>query len=513
MNEKIETARGTMIKLLLADDEEYTRDGLIEEIDWENLGIDEVMQAQNGAEALGIAGWYKPDIILTDIKMPKMDGIEFAKELVSENQNVKIIFMSGFMEVEYLKSAIRLSAIDYIEKPIDLKVVEKALEKAVNEIHEKKAQSDILNNQKNYEQKQLSTVLTSKLYDNEIINKLCEKLSFPKYVKYKCILLGSSGRADTNELRTKAEAVVAKRKVKYLISDIDSETIQLILAYDDKNRYIISGILSELSGIREDVLVAVGMESDNLSNIYGSRQTAELALGSSFFDTSRKVYAVDEYIFNRKTIEPQLYGDYLLLLKENPKELINWAKELKQQIREQKYYRKEQIRLMICSFLMSMQQEYPGIYLADSSFASEEAMMSHINEYRTFDKLWDFFEEKIMLLQKEVEGTTGYSKLIVDIIDYIDKGYSRQDLGVAEIAARFKLTPSYINVLFKDETGSTIKKYISSVRLENAKQMLRQGYDKITNIAERCGYANANYFAKVFREETGMTPLEYRKML
>ncbi len=84
---------------------------------------------------------------------------------------------------------------------------------------------------------------------------------------------------------------------------------------------------------------------------------------------------------------------------------------------------------------------------------------------------------------------------------------------MAELAARFKLTPSYINVLFKDETGSTIKKYISGVRIENAKQMIRQDYDRIAEIAEKCGYANANYFAKVFREETGMTPLEYRKML
>ena len=506
-------AEGNMIKLLLADDEEYTREGLVEEIEWEKLGIDEIMQAKNGAEALSIAGWYRPDIILTDIKMPKMDGIEFAKELVSGNQNVKIIFMSGFMEVEYLKSAIKLSAIDYIEKPIDLKAVEKALEKAVNEIHEKKAQTDILNNQKNYEQKQLSTVLTSKLYDSEIINRLCEKLSFPRFVKYRCVMLESREKTDINVLKEKAEAVIGKRKLKYLVSELDMETVQLILSYDDKNRYLVSGILSELAGISEDVIVAVGMESDNLGNIYGSRQTAELALGSSFFDSSKKIYSVDEYIFNKKTIEPQLYGDYLLLIKENPKELGSWAKELKLEIKSQKYYRKEQIRLMVCSFLMSMIKEYPGMYLKDSDFASEETMIARINQFNTFDRLWDFFEEKIVQLQKEAEGTTGYSKLVADIIDYIEKGYGRPELGVAELAARFKLTPSYINVLFKDETGSTIKKYISGVRIENAKQMIRQDYDRIAEIAEKCGYANANYFAKVFREETGMTPLEYRKML
>ena len=153
------------------------------------------------------------------------------------------------------------------------------------------------------------------------------------------------------------------------------------------------------------------------------------------------------------------------------------------------------------------------MYLKDSDFASEETMIARINQFNTFDRLWDFFEEKIVQLQKEAEGTSGYSKLVADIIDYIEKGYGRPELGVAELAARFRLTPSYINVLFKDETGSTIKKYISGVRIENAKQMIRQDYDRIAEIAEKCGYANANYFAKVFREETGMTPLEYRKML
>ena len=128
------------MKILIADDEDYTREGLVEEIDWEDFGIDEIMQAVNGEEALKIVKWFRPDIVLSDIRMPKIDGIAFAEEMVRLIPGSKLIFMSGYMETEYLKSAIRLSVIDYIEKPIDVVQVKKALRRAVDEIARERAE-------------------------------------------------------------------------------------------------------------------------------------------------------------------------------------------------------------------------------------------------------------------------------------------------------------------------------------------------------------------------------------
>ena len=122
------------MKILIADDEDYTREGLIESVPWGTYDIDEIMQAVNGLEAIKIAKWFRPDIVLTDVRMPKMDGIKFATEVLGLNPGCRIIFMSGYMEIEYLKSAIRLAAIDYIEKPIDTDILCKALQKAVDEI-------------------------------------------------------------------------------------------------------------------------------------------------------------------------------------------------------------------------------------------------------------------------------------------------------------------------------------------------------------------------------------------
>lgn len=91
------------MRLLIADDEDYVREGLISSIFWDKYGIDEIMQARDGREALTISSWFRPDIVLTDIRMPKLNGLEFAERLIRQCPDSKLLFMSGYMEIEYLK--------------------------------------------------------------------------------------------------------------------------------------------------------------------------------------------------------------------------------------------------------------------------------------------------------------------------------------------------------------------------------------------------------------------------
>ena len=151
----------------------------MESIDWDEFGIDEVMQASNGQEALKIAKWFHPDIVLTDIRMPKMDGIDFAAELLENNRESRVIFISGYMEIEYLKSAIRLSVVDYIEKPIDLAALKKALAKAVSEIRETRRNQAAVENQRDIQQQTLVSLLCSKESDTRTVEKLAREIGFP----------------------------------------------------------------------------------------------------------------------------------------------------------------------------------------------------------------------------------------------------------------------------------------------------------------------------------------------
>jgi len=144
---------------------------------------------------------------------------------------------------------------------------------------------------------------------------------------------------------------------------------------------------------------------------------------------------------------------------------------------------------------------------------SEDMVEHYVQNFATLKDMWLFIDEVLLCMENNCNIKSRYSRLICDIIAYIEGNYHLTEMTVAMIAEVFHLTPAYVNVLFKQETGQTLKKYISSVRLERAKALLRSEYNRINEIAENCGYANANYFSKVFREETGMTPLEYRNTI
>ena len=120
-----------MYKLLLVDDETATRAGILKSIRWQEIGIREVRDAKNGVQALDIAKDFVPDILLTDIKMPKMNGIDLSYRVKEINPDCSILIMSGYSEIDYLKSAIRLSALNFVEKPIDIRKLAEWIKKSV----------------------------------------------------------------------------------------------------------------------------------------------------------------------------------------------------------------------------------------------------------------------------------------------------------------------------------------------------------------------------------------------
>ena len=122
-----------MLNILIVDDEKKTRDGLIKHIPWTKLGNFTLYEAENGLQAIEKAKETHPDIVISDIRMPKMDGIEFAKQLRELYPQCKIIFFSGYSDKEYLKSAISLKAISYIEKPMDIDEISAVIKETVNQ--------------------------------------------------------------------------------------------------------------------------------------------------------------------------------------------------------------------------------------------------------------------------------------------------------------------------------------------------------------------------------------------
>lgn len=503
------------IKILIADDEDYTREGLIESIDWESFGIDEIMQAVNGQEALKIARWFRPDIVLTDIRMPKTDGIDFATELLENNRDSKIIFMSGYMEVEYLKSAIRLSVVDYIEKPIDLNVLKAALSKSVGEIRERQRSRKAEENHKAVQQQTLVSLLCGKESDVMSIERLAAEAAFPLNTSYVCVILQHFGKAQENEgdagkLLEVLESRQGRAVGRY---DRDRRQVRAILSFQKREQYHLAPIYQEILDTFPLAKLGVGIEVDSYRNVYNSYRTAAAAVNCSFYHEEERFFQIDEEIQHRTAIEPGLYGEFLQILSEQPHLLKEWFTTVFSELRKRKYCPREQVCTFMISLLTAVYSQYPDLYVKGSGIGSEEQLQTFLYDRESLSEISDFVDVVLTWIQGYNKEKEGYSRIVQGALDYVAQHFREEDLSVSRIADHLHFSAAYLNVLFKQEMKVTIKQYLSNYRLERARKLLEKDFDKITEIAEKCGYANGNYFAKVFKEATGMTPAEYRKKM
>lgn len=511
---------GAGMRILIADDEDYTREGLLEEIDWEEFGIDEIMQAVNGEEALKIVQWFRPDIVLSDIRMPKMDGIAFAEEMLQSNPGSKLIFISGYMETEYLKSAIRLSVIDFIEKPIDVEQVRKALGRAVGEIARERRTREADVSSREFRQQKLFEMLIRRESDGKTVEKLAGEVEFPLKGEYVFLevffprrgegLLGGREKALDRILDMVPETAHGGQAGAIGVWQGES-CLEMILSFQDRNRYRLGPFYQRILDRWPDCKVALGIETGDYRYIYNSCKTARAAMNRAFYQPERRLFEIDETILQKRFMEPGIYGAFLRVLPEGPQKMAEWFESLFSDLLSGKYYQKEQVYTLMISLLTAVFRKYPEIYESMPQIGGEEELQAEILNRDSLQEIRAFTEEILGCVQEREEALSGYGRVVRGVMDYIAVHYGEEDLSTAGIAEYFHFSPAYLNVLFKQKRKVTLKQYLSNYRLERAKRMLEQDFRKITEIAEKCGYANANYFAKVFREATGMTPVEYRE--
>ena len=353
------------MKILIADDEDYTREGLLEEIDWEEFGIDEIMQAVNGEEALKIVKWFRPDIVLSDIRMPKMDGITFAEEMLRLIPQSKLIFISGYMETEYLKSAIRLSVIDYIEKPIDVAQVRNALRKAAEAIDREQKTKEADEGNREFCQQRLFELLTHREMDVRMAERLAREVGFPLNGEYVCIVVQfpRSRKAVGEELEAVLEMVL-ETGGKAIGTWQDNVSLEVIISYPDRFRYRLNPFYRRILDRWTDCKVAAGIEAEDYRNIYNSSRTARAAMNCAFYQPERKLFEIDENILQKKFMEPGIYGAFLRVLPEGAQKMTEWFQDLFGDLASRRYYQKEvSIRdeVEMCEAYMEIQKRrYKG---------------------------------------------------------------------------------------------------------------------------------------------------------
>ena len=514
------------MKILIVDDEKLTREGIISDIDWKKLGIQEIYEADDGINGIELGRIHKPDIILSDVRMPRMDGLVMVKELHNFLPNSSIILMSGYSDKEYLKEAIKLKVISYVEKPIDVIEIEASINNAVE------AQLSYVKNQitsdyhNKYTQSKLALqiIYSSSKSNNIEYTKQLEDMGFniKSAIEFTTIIITLKTVISTileqnmNELYSIIDDITNKYLMKYILAIKNDQYIILHLFSNTKiSEYITSNICSSLSLYLDksyQYFIALGKTVYGLKNVYLSYNSAVLLLQSSFFYeyNSTIVYEIESPL--PITFDQPLFTRFTeALIQKSQEDMLEIATTLFNSYKNNQHVLPNYVKDLYYKLFTSLNQAASSLHIA--AFYDEESatVLEYISKDNNLSDLNQLLQDKINLLFSFLQKHSEDNTTIYTIKEFIGKNYRDENLSVRDISQHVFLSSSYLCTLFKGETGKTLNQYLTEYRIEKAKIMLLDSRNKITEISSKVGYSDGNYFGKTFKKLVGITPSEYRE--
>lgn len=501
------------MRILIADDDDYTREGLIGAVEWAEYGIEKILEARDGVQALRLATEYKPEIILTDIRMPKLNGIAFAEKLGEQCPDCKLLFMSGYLDVEYLKSAIRLAAIDYIEKPIKIPDLKEAIWKTVQSVNKSRRLIDELSIKKKLQQQKLARLLIGGIADPEAILKQCKEVGLPLNGGYVCIIVFSPGQTgDELEQLKELNVFWQSQGVQAVGDGLGKGEFVFVLPLNRVKFDQIEVLAKKLIRGNDSLYIAMGSRVQDVFTINQSYMHARTALNCFFYEPKARVSLYTETTAASSGISPQLFVDFYMLMKSQPRELTSWIEALCERFILEEKPPREQVFSLFASMGKAMLQEKGTLLTGLDEVYGMKDIDTRLSAFNTLEEIKQFILGICSSYCVEKAKEAEYSHTVISVMDYVAAHVSKAELDLPEIGQHMFMSTAHLNVLFKQETGMTIAQYIREYRIELAKKLIMNEHYKINAISELCGFASPSYFTKVFRLCTSVTPVEFRKL-
>ncbi|TBL70726.1 response regulator [Paenibacillus thalictri] len=533
-----------MYKLLIADDESLTRKGLRDYVNWSRFGITVCGVADDGTTALQLAEELKPDIVLTDVKMPTMDGIRLSMELRARLKHVKILFISGHNDIEYVKSALQLNAVDYILKPLNFAELDKVMERVVELIREDERQRDMMDRM-NTKLLQSMPLLKEKFLMTLIRDGGGEAAALDEKLKLLDITLPAEGRYIVAVVRIDDSAdklspmperekqllafavinicqeVIDSNMEGYVFENRSGEYVCLLRLASSEADDRLYGMFSDMKLtlgklLKISVTIGIGHTAEVLGELPESYYAASQAANHKLFLGKNQIITLDSLQAHSGTTFRLTGQDLELcasLLKAGDHEktaaLISglFAQLSEYRNASLRYCQNTAMQLMLTGSGLLFE-----LKLHDDSWSARELDFSdRLFRLETVDDmkrlLLDYFKLICNLIHTKRDNHSGL--VVEQVKQYVGKHF-HSDLTINDIAAHIYLTSTYVCLLFKQETGETINEYVTKVRMEKAIGMLADLKYKLYDISSAVGYSDSSYFSKIFKKHTGLTPSEFR---
>ncbi len=522
-----------MYSVFIVDDEGIVREGIRNKIDWENTDFSVAGEAADGEIALSMIQDIKPVILITDIKMPFMDGLELAKMVKKSQPWVRIIILSGHDEFEYAKKAISLGIDDYLLKPFTSEEVISSLKKSAALIDKERQQlsfmtemkKELKTKEKLVQKEFLTNLVYGSINSSDIMQK-SQELGIDLFSRYYKIFISkietaNSGAESLLKIASQIEAYAsgwnqvitfflhANRFVCIFKSNSQKEI--------EENVYSIAEAIEHVVKLNEgcSVITAIGKTVEHLSMISDSYEDAHKIIEASNFANQNRIISSDDL---------QLNGNELLELKENDP-LVDRLK----------YAGKNDISAIIEETMVLINknpgqfQVFASYILVDLIFAVSKLVENLGGDIKNIkpeilqrsfvddavqdetnfkDKVENILKFALEFRDSKMAGR--YGDVILKAKKYIDKNYADQNTSLTTVADVVCLSPNHFSTIFSQECKTTFIEYLTNVRIENAKRLIKESDMKGYDIAYECGFSDPHYFSYIFKKNTGLSPREFK---
>ncbi|ACL76330.1 response regulator [Ruminiclostridium cellulolyticum] len=541
-----------MFRLLVVEDEEMIRNKIIYNTNWKEHGVIEVFQASNGLEAIDIVRNNNIDIVITDIQMPEMNGIELIREIRSLNRGIKCIIITAYAEFEYAKESVKLNVNDYILKPFKSKdllyIVKKLLEEIVRERNER-VEVENLRRQLRENKKALREKLLNDLLSNSYIGDVDDDLNYlellelknreyfiavininnfmelikeedeeQKYIVnlsfYNLVtkFLSSLATDSSNTLDTKLVYSVINYKIDQIVIAVYNDIDKFIPAFED----LIKAGRRELGFC---MTTGIGNKYKNLTDMHISyKEACSAALLDRVYGRGN-VYIFNDLNFGNKVYSKQLHilGDTKLYddlkigaFPEIKKDIENVITQIKSSKLELDAINTIIYNIILLSCKTINELGYDVFEIMGEDFNLHFDVKEINNLVQLEEWLLSFFYKVNEYINRKRSNRN--EKLLSKVKDYVDRNYS-ENITLTSISKDFGISSGYLSVLFNDYIGQNFIDYLTNLRIQNAKNLLKSTDLKIYEIADRVGYRDAYYFSTAFKKSVGINPTDYREKL
>lgn len=529
-----------MYKVFLVEDEIFVRESMRESDVWKGNEFVLAGEASDGEMAIPLIEEIKPDILITDIKMPFLDGLELSRIIKKNMPLIKIIILSGYDEFSYAKEAMSIGITEYIVKPISAVDLLKALKGVAAQIEAERKEREnyeavnkrLKDSMEIMKERFLNDLSTGVIPAMEAIEK-AKKIGvniFGKY--YNAVLIIPEAKGKNRSKFEYSEYMKAESIINEIIkfnNDIlkfnrNLREIVLIFKGDEPDElenycYIIAkSIKNEVERSTECLLtISIGGVKERIQGIAESFSEAETAWNFNYIFGKNKIIGIkDTYIGNfNKDSGHNLEEEVILdLLKSGDKsDIPNIVAGYIERILSNKLsfllyaYVYINVTLTVSKFIETLGGDVEDIL---PEVKNLENIMMRID---TVEKFKDYMERMlgIALDFRENKKNSKYGDIIIKAKEYINKNYSDTNLLLNSVARYVSVSQSHFSTIFAQETGETFIEYLTDVRIKKAMELLKTTNIKMTEIAFEVGYSEPHYFSQLFKKVTGKSPKNFRE--